>query len=135
MTSALTFRTLASLPPELQALPRADVQEHPCDDLSELELAALEITDAATDARRIYNRARSRLRRHTQDPAHYAIGIVFERHDIEKSAEQGSLRYADFVREAARQQHVTLRRAQQLVKQQLARAMQGDLFAGAGGAL
>jgi hypothetical protein len=38
------------------------------------------------------------------------------------------LRYADFVREAARQQHVTLRHAQQLVKQQLARAMQGDLF-------
>lgn len=63
-------------------------------------------------------------RRATQDPAHYAGGIAIERDDEPES----SLRRKDIVREVARQRGVTIRRAQQLVKQQIERVEQGDLF-------
>jgi hypothetical protein len=139
MTNALTFRALAALPPPLQTLARQHIAAHPCDDLSELiselAIAAIELADAATDARHIYNRARSRLRRQTQDPAHYATVIDDAHHDIERDDEQSALRRADIVREIARQRGISLRRAQQIVSRQLARAAQGDLFSEAGGAV
>jgi hypothetical protein len=130
--SSLTYRALAALPLPLQALARQHVAAHPSDDLSELvseiALAALELADAATDAQRIYSRARSRLRRHTQDVAHYAAGIDDAHHDIERDDEQCGLTRADIVREIAQRQRVTLRRGQQIVRRAVERASQGDLF-------
>jgi len=138
MTCALTWRALGALPPALRALARQHVQCHPCDDLgdliSELAVAALELANRATDPARIYSRARSRLRRATQDPAHYAVGIDIERHDIERDDEPTPIDRRDIVREVARQHHESLRRAQQIVRRQIERAARGDLFAGAGGA-
>jgi hypothetical protein len=132
--SSLTYRALAALPPALQALARQHIEHHPSDDINdligELALALLELADAATDAQRIYNRARSRLRRQTQDPAHYSAQLDIERHDIEQDDEPTPIRRADIVREIAARQRVTLRRAQQLVRRQIERAAQGDLFAG-----
>jgi hypothetical protein len=121
MTKALSFRGLGALPPALQAMARAHVQHHPSDDLgelvSELAIAAIELADAEPDARRIYGRARSRLRSATQDPAHYSVTLD-EHHDIEQQDDESSaLRHADFVREVQQRQRVTARRAQQLVKQ------------------
>jgi len=58
MTTALTWRALAALPAGLQALARAHVAAHPCDDLSELvselAIALLELADRATDPSRIF---------------------------------------------------------------------------------
>ena len=138
-SSSLTFRALAALPPALQTLARAHVAAHPSDDIndliSELAISALEFADRATDPARIYSRARSRLRRQTQDPAHYAAGIDIERHDAPQDDEPSLIRRQDIVREIAQRQRVSLRRAQQLVKQQIERAAQGDLFIEAGGAV
>jgi hypothetical protein len=137
MTEALTYRALAALPSGLQTLARAHARQHPADDLDdligELALALAELADRATDPARVYNRARSRLRRQTQDPAHYAIGIDDEHHDTAQDDEPSALRRRDVVREIAAQQRVTMRRAQQIIKQQLARAAQGDLFVAEGG--
>jgi hypothetical protein len=134
MTNALTFRALAALPPALQALARQHIEHHPSDDLgelvSELAIALLEFADTATDMQRVFARARSRLRRQTQDPAHYSAQLDIERHDIEQDDEPTPIRRADIVREIAARQRVTLRRAQQLVRRQIERAAQGDLFAG-----
>jgi hypothetical protein len=133
--TALTWRALAALPPSLQELAWQHVMAHPSDDIddviSEVAVASLELGLAA-DAALVFNRARSRMRRASQDPAHYAVGIDIERHDVEIEGddEPSALRRADIVREIAQQRRVTQRRAQQLVKQQLARASQGDLFAG-----
>jgi hypothetical protein len=139
MTNALTFRALGALPMPLQAMARQHVQQHPADDIgelvSELAIAAIELADAATNPAHIYNRARSRLRRATQDPAHYAAGIDIEWHDAIADDELSALCRRDIVRDVAARQHVTARRAQQLVKQQLARAAQGDLFFEAEGAI
>jgi hypothetical protein len=133
-SSSLTFRALAALPLPLQTLARQHVQQHPrdcLDDLiSELALAALEFADRATDASSIYNRARSRLRRQTQDVAHFSAPLDDEHQDIERDNEPTPTRRADIVREVQQRQRVTARRAQQLVKQQLARAAMGDLFIG-----
>jgi hypothetical protein len=139
MTSALTFRALATLPQPLQTLARAHVAVHPADNLddliSELAIAQLEAVDQTTDAACIYSRARSRLRRTTQDPAHYGAPLDIERHDIgvEQDDETTALRRSDITREVARQHDVSLRRAQQLVRRQIERTRLGDLFAGAGG--
>jgi hypothetical protein len=138
MTSALTFRALSALPPALQALAKQHVAAHPSDGIddviSEVAVACLELGLAA-DAERVFARARSRLRRASQDPSHYAVGIDIERHDIELDAEPTPTRRTDIVREIAERRGVTLRRAQQLLKQQLVRAAQGDLFFEAGGAV
>jgi hypothetical protein len=131
---SLTFRALSSLPPALQALARQHVAAHPCDDLSELvselAIAALELADRSTDAAHIYSRARSRLRRATQDPAHYSAPLDDAHHDIEQDDEPTPTRRADIVREIAQQRRVTTRRAQQIVRRQIERAGMGDLFAG-----
>jgi gamma-glutamyl:cysteine ligase YbdK (ATP-grasp superfamily) len=134
MSSSLTYRALAALPPALQALARQHVQLHPTDDIgelvSEIALALLELAERSTDAR-IYSRARSRMRRATQDVAHYSAPLE---HDIEQQDDEPSLiRRADIVREVQQRQHVTRRRAQQIVRRAVERAMQGDLFAFAEG--
>jgi hypothetical protein len=136
MSTALTFRALAALPQPLQAMARAHVQQHPCDDLgeliSELALAALELTDRSTDAaHNIYARARSRLRRATQDVAHYSVTLDIERHDTaadDADDEPSLIRRQDIVLDVQQRKRVTLRRAQQLVRRQIERAAQGDLF-------
>jgi ABC-type transporter Mla subunit MlaD len=137
MTSALTFRALATLPQPLQTLARAHVAAHPCDDLddliSELAIATIELAGVASDARRIFARARSRLRRATQDVVHYSASIEDARHDVPHDDEPTPIDRRDIVREIAARQRVTTRRAQQLVKRQVERARLGDLFAGAGG--
>jgi hypothetical protein len=135
--SSLTYRALSALPPALQTLARQHVMAHPSDDIddviSEVAVAALEIEGA--DAERIFARARSRLRRATQDVAHYAAGIDDAHHDIERD-DPSLIRRADIVREVAARQHVTARRAQQIVKSQIARAqIIGDLFMAEGGAV
>jgi len=105
--------------------------------VGELAIAAIEFADAAADPARIYSRARSRLRRATQDPAHYSAPLDIERHDAiaDDDAEPTPARRAGIVREIAQRQRVTLRRAQQIVRRAVDRAMQGDLFAGSGGAV
>jgi hypothetical protein len=139
MTNALTYRALAALPAALQALAKQHVEAHPSDGIddviSEVAVACLELGLAA-DAERVFARARSRLRRASQDPAHYSVGIDPERHDTAQDDEPTALRHADFVREIAQRQRVSLRRAQQLVKQQVERAqIIGDLFVAEGGAV
>jgi hypothetical protein len=105
MTTALTYRALAALPPALQAMARQHVQHRPTDDLSELvselALALLELAERSTDPARIYSRARSRLRRATQDVAHYSVPLDTEHHDIERDDEQSGITRADIVREIA----------------------------------
>jgi hypothetical protein len=132
MSTALTFRALSALPPALQSLARQHVQQHPSDDLSELvselAVAAIELADRSTDAARVFARARSWLRRQTQDPAHYSAHLDIERHDTVQDDEPSALRRADLVLEVQQRQRVTTRRAQQIIRAQLARAMQGDLF-------
>jgi len=132
MTSALTFRALSALPPVLQEMARQHARQHPADELGELvsEIAAalLELDDKAADPALVFSRARSRLRRATQDPAHYSVTLGDAHHDIERDAEPTPARRADIVREIAQQRRVSVRRAQQLVKSQIERAMQGDLF-------
>jgi len=132
MTSSLTFRALAALPAALQTLARQHVQQYPddLDDLiSELAIALLELADRATDASRVFARARSRIRRATQDLAHYSVPLDIERHDVEQDDEdETTLRRQDIVREVAERQRVTLRRAQQIVRRAIERANQGDLF-------
>jgi len=133
MTNALTFRALSALPAGLQELARQHVERHPCDCIDdligELAVALAELRGAAAEV--IYNRARSRLRRATQDPAHHSAPLDIERHDVEQQddeAEPSAARRRDIVREIAQQRRVSVRRAQQLVKSQIERAMQGDLF-------
>jgi hypothetical protein len=138
MTNGLTFRALGALPVELQSLARAHVAAHPSDDLGdlvfEIALAALELAGRGTDAQSIFSRARSRLRRITQDPAHFSV-MLDEHHDIPQDGEPTPTRRVDIVREVAARQRVTARRAQQIIRAQLARSAQGDLFIAEGGAV
>jgi hypothetical protein len=132
--SSLTYRALAALPSGLQTLAKQHVAAHPADDINdligELAVAALEIVDAATDPARIYSRARSRVRRQTQDPARYSVTLDDAYHDIERDDEPSLIRRADIVRDVQQRQRVTMRRAQQIVRRQIARVAQGDLFIG-----
>lgn len=75
MTMSLLHRALACLPQPLQAA----IASHPhrdeiCDLISEAWLA---LAEARPDEpiERAYSRARARVRRWTQDPAHYACSI------------------------------------------------------------
>lgn len=129
MSAQLAFAALACLPPTLQAKACAHVAAHPTDDLgelvSELYIAAAELA-ASDDV--VFARARSRLRRQTQDPAHYGAALDIERDDIEATSESTALRYRDYVSDLARERRVTRRRAQQLVRKAIERARRGDLF-------
>jgi hypothetical protein len=99
--------------------------------IGELAVALLESVDHTTDAACIYSRARARVRRAMQNPAHYAYAIDIERHDIEQDDEPSLVQRKDIVREIAERRGVTTRRARQIVKSQIERAAQcGDLFVG-----
>ena len=79
--------------------------------------------------RSTFTTARARLRRQTQDVVHYSAPIDDAYHDIEQADEPTPTRRADIVREIAAHQHVTVRRAQQIVKSQIERTqIVGDLF-------
>jgi hypothetical protein len=134
-TASLSYRALAALPQPLQQLAWQHVQLHRADQLgelvSELAIAAIELADA--DAQQIFNRARSRLRRQTQDIAYYAAALDVERQDVaEDEEDEGEKPHfrEEIVREIAQRHRVTLRRAQQIVRRQIERARAGDLFLG-----
>lgn len=136
--NALSHRVVATLSKTLQAL----IAAHRYDDLDELvqqvALARLE-AEAGDSDDAIFSRARSAVRRQTQDVAHWSVGhldgfdIATDDVIAARTARRGSER-ADLVREVAQLRKVTRRRAQQLVKTQLERVVQGDLFA-VGGAI
>lgn len=133
--STTASAVLATLPQALQSAIRQHTYADDLDDLiAEAALQYVCAPDAGPDV--LFARARARVRRYTQDPAHY--GTVYEppADDTDEAAEEAQptpLKRADYVREIARERGVTIRRAQQLVRQALERAREcGDLFAGAG---
>lgn len=134
MTAALHFRVLEALPAPLAALCRAHAY---ADELQELvQEAALAMLAAPEDsATAIYNRARSNVRRFSQNPAHYATGgdaidMLFG-DDVLTAG-------AGFTRRQVRKQiesdlGLNTRAAQRLLRKQLERMREnGDLFAGDG---
>ena len=126
--NALTLRTLATFPSELQARCR----EHIYDDIDELvQQVALALLQArAGDTLRvIFNRARSACRRFTQDAAHYgrALDGVADTHT--PACGGGGEKKREIAREISADLGVTTRRARQVIAAQLRRAEQGDLFA------
>jgi hypothetical protein len=131
--NALTARTLATFPPELQAY----IRTHSHDDVEELvQQVALALLEARRDdtMRSIFNRARSAVRRFTQNPAHYGRGrgidgIADVAADDKDTPPRGGKKRRELTREIAADRGVTSRRARQIVAAQVKRAKQGDLFA------
>lgn len=125
--NALTIRTLATFPPELQAY----IRSHSYDDTEELvQQVALSLLDARRDdtMRTIFNRARSAVRRFTQNAAHYGASLDSVA-DVAAGNEQTTERKKRRIaRELAADFGVTTRRARQIVAAQVKRARQGDLF-------
>lgn len=134
MTAALHFRALDALPAPLAALISAHAF---ADELQELvQEAALALTASPGDSvQAIYGRARSNVRRFSQDLAHYARGIdgITE---AEATAEQIELPAAKLTRKQARARieadlGISTSAARRLLKKQLERMREnGDLFAG-----
>lgn len=134
--NALTARTLATFPVELQACIRSHHCSHHYDDIEELvQQVALSLLEARRDdtMRAIFNRARSAVRRFTQNPAHYGrdidgfAGVADD--DKDPTPPRGKKR-RELAREIAADHGVSTRRARQIVAEQVRRAKQGDLFAG-----
>lgn len=130
--NALTLRTLATFPPELQTRCRA----HIYDDFDELvQQVALALLEARRDdtLRAIFNRARSAVRRYTQNPAHYGRDIDGIAEDVAADyTPAGGKKQREIAREISADHGVTTRRARQIIAAQVERAKQGDLFAGDG---
>lgn len=127
--NALTFRTLGTLPAELQSQIRA----HHFDDLDEIvQAAALALLEArAGDTMsKIFSRARSATRRFTQDLAHHSTGIdAVAESAVAGRQEQTPMCRRDITREVAQQYGVTPRRARQIVAEQIERTkINRDLF-------
>lgn len=150
-------QALAALPPELAGLIKRHCRVY-SDSMSELVSESwLQLHRAGGKATfaEVFGKARSAIRRQTQDPAHHAIGMICEpeNDDLEQEEEEergGAKRDGEqeqcvalaqprarrgSERRAAAEQvavahGVSLRRGQQLVKKQLRRASQGDLFGG-----
>ncbi|MDA8256585.1 MAG: hypothetical protein M0Z99_13265 [Betaproteobacteria bacterium] len=133
MSTVLTLRALAALPPDLQQAVRAN--HHPADDLgeliSEVALALLEAGQHETFAK-IFSRARSRCRRFTQDPAHYGAALDVadaQGHEIDDAAPAPRKARALARARIEADQGVSKRTAQRRIKAQLELArVQGDLF-------
>lgn len=128
--NALTARTLGTLPAELQQQIRA----HRFDDLDELvQAAALALLEAkrGDTLAQIFNRARSNVRRFSQDVAHHSRPLDGVAEIADGGGDEPSpLRRRDIAREIAREHGVTARRARQIVAEQIARAKTNrDLFA------
>lgn len=127
--NAITLKVFYSFTQEMQSL----VHEHARDDIDELvQQVALELLRAQPNdtAQTIFARARSAVRRFTQDVAHYAREIDEQRDEIADERDASALTRADCVREIAEREHITLRASQMRVKKQVERARLGDLFAG-----
>lgn len=123
--NTLTFRTLSTFPPELQAQVRA----HRFDDLDELvqQCAISLLTASATDTLGdIFDRARSATRRITQDPAFWGRDVDIDADAPVKKEEK--IKKKQVVQQVAADHRVSDRRARQIVAEQLERAGQGDLF-------
>lgn len=118
---ALTARALALLPGPLQSFCRSDKYTDFAELVSECH-AQLLAADADTDLLTVYKRARSNCRRYTQDISHYASCYHSIDHAVPapEPAEPTPDRRRDYVRRIADERGVTLRRAQQIVKQMLA---------------
>lgn len=130
MTAALHFRALDALPEPLAALCRAHPFPHELGELvQEAALAMLEQPGAT--AQQIYKRARSRLRRYTQNPAYY--GTSYSIDDL-AAPEPGGDEPPTPTRKQIRAQiqsdlGVSTRDAQRMLKKQLERMREnGDLF-------
>lgn len=129
--NALTARTLSTFPPELQSY----IRSHHYDDIEELvQQVALALLEARRDdtMRSIFNRARSAVRRYTQNPAHYGRDIdgfadVADDNDP-TNPPRGGGKKRDLAREIAADHGVTTHRARQIIAKQMERAKQGDLF-------
>lgn len=132
----LHFRALAALPAPLAALCRAHAY---VDELQELvQEAALALLAAPGDsAQRIYNRARSRVRRYKQNPAYYASNSTTSLDDL-AAPEADNDELPALTRKQIRAQiqadlGLNTRDAQRLLKKQLKRMREnGDLFAESG---
>lgn len=127
--NALTARTLATFPAEIQA----QILSHRFDDLDELvQAAALALLEARSGdtMSQIFKRARSAARRFTQDLAHHSrpLDAVAEVAVADRQ-EPTPTRRRDITREIVQAHGVTPRRARQIVAGQIERArMNGDLF-------
>lgn len=132
-------QALLALPPGLQVL----IKQHPYNtDQEELVqnvwaalLDAQLATDgdnSAVDCQAVFNRARSATRRYGQDYAHYATSLddVAETELLADEHENSPLLREEYIRMIAKEFGVTVRRAQQMAKAQLASIASGnDLFA------
>lgn len=121
---ALTARALALLPAPLQSFCKTDSKYNDIAELVSECHAQLLAADADTDLLTIYQRARSACRRYTQDLSHYSRKFSSIEHSVAapEPAEPTPDRRRDYVRRIAEERGVTLRRAQQIVKQMLADA-------------
>jgi hypothetical protein len=119
---ALTARALALLPAPLQSFCRHDSKYNDIAELVSECHAQLLAADADTDLLTVYKRARSACRRFTQDISHYASCYDSIDHSVPspEPAEPTPDRRRDYVKRIAEERGVTLRRAQQIVKQMLA---------------
>ena len=133
MTADLTHRALAALPSELATRAREHARQFPRDGLSD---CAGEAARALFEARQgetlaeVWNRARGRLRRFAQgNPAR----SLAEQIAVAEPAPPSQSKRRHLVSEVSETQHVSLRRAQQIVASQIRRARHGDLFSGEGG--
>lgn len=132
-------QALLALPPRLQVL----IKQHPYavdrDELVQNVWAALLDAQLAADGdnscvdhMQVFNRARSATRRYGQDYAHYATSIddVAETELLAEEQEEAPVRRGEYVRQIAKECGISVRRAQQLVNEQLAQIRAGDdLFA------
>lgn len=131
--NALTARTLSTFPVELQAYIRA----RSYDDTEELvQQVALALLEARRDdtMRSVFNRARSAVRRFTQNPAHYGRDIDgfadVATDDTDPTDPPRGKKRRELAREIAADHGVSTRRARQIIAKQVRRAQQGDLFSG-----
>ncbi len=130
--NALTLRTLATFPAELQTWIRAHAARF--GDIDELvQQVAVVLLEASRDdtIRTIFNRARSACRRFTQDLAHYGRGLDGVA-DTHTHAPDGGKKKREIARSISADYGVTTRRARQIIAAQVKRAQQGDLFGGGG---
>lgn len=127
--NALTARIFATFPPELQS----QVRSHRFDDIDEVvQAVALALFEARgkTTMYQIFKRARSNVRRFSQDLARHSAGLdAVAEIAVADQQDPTPLRRRDITREIVQQHGVTPRRARQIVAGQIERAkINGDLF-------
>ncbi len=135
MIHPLTLRALAELPAPLANKVRAHAYRAETADLISEVWISLAEASAGDSLGKIFNRARSRTREFSQDPAHYGVAI-YGREDL---AEGDAPVYSARVRgeasaSMAAREGISRRAAQYRIKKQRERGEQGqgDLFGEAG---